>query len=186
MYLLKAKKTVWFTCLCIMYSMFGLSTLSATDDSLGTTSFVLNTNVVSFEPIVLSTTGHETKFTSTSTIDFGNVVLDQTLPSITKDLYVVTNNYAGISLTLSDSSGRNGALHETTSTDTIATTYKIQNGVGASFDTVTIGTPVTLTSVVDYSGKTASTRKLVIEPSQALDRTSGTYTTSLVMTVTAL
>ena len=173
MYLFRIKNYFLFLTILLVSNVF------ATQNQIALTAQVGAVSVVGFIPVNgSSSTGSIFEDDTLNTVDFGSKFVTQTHSALTRDVYVLTNNIAGVKMTLSDATN-SGNLKHSSLGDTIAVSYKF--GANA----IVLGTPFTLTSGVNAGSTSVGTMTFTpaAVPSTA---PSGTYSTTLTVTIAAI
>ncbi len=152
----------------------GLMPVSAADNQIIINGTVGTVSVVGFQDVSAETT--DGLFVG-ATLDLGTAAPGADFTTLTKDIYVLTNNSAGVAITLTDAAASNGDLQGPGAN--IPVVYSL---MGAAY---TLGVQKTLTTTPKDGTTTVGTFVANPDPAAA-DQTPGTYTVTLNVAVTAL
>ena len=160
-----------------LVSMIATAANAAADNEIIITGDVSTTVVVGFADV--SGGGTNDTFVGED-IALGTIAAGATFAPQTFNVYVLTNNAAGVSMTITDGAGGIAGELQGAGVD-IPVTYSLE---GATYTPGTTGAVNIVTTVSD--GATSESAFVVTPDAAATSQTAGTYTTTLNVTVAAI
>ena len=165
----------------LVVGLLGVVGANAADNEIVLEGTVTAGAVVGFEDVSSESLGNGStaviKFKDPgAAIDFGQKAPGETFDAITKDLYVKTNNGAGVTMEITDATNSGNLAH--TDGDTIAVTYELMSSA------YTVGTTgaVDLVTAVNDGSSSVGTLKMTPAQLTAIQK-AGDYRTTLSVTI---
>ena len=172
MKILNLKNSVALAALLTAGSLFGAANQIALTAQIGSKALVGFSDLSS-----ASVSGETFVDDALNSLDFGTENAGDTHGSITRPIYVSTNNSAGVSMTISDNAN-SGSLKHSSGDDTI--------GMGYSFDGTDIALGTSFNVATSINAGSTSVGDMIFTPSaSASDIAAGTYSTTLTVTIAA-
>tara|TARA_B110000046_G_scaffold20277_1_gene19199 strand:+ start:2306 stop:2827 length:522 start_codon:yes stop_codon:yes gene_type:complete len=164
---------------CSLLAIFLVTNVFAAENEIGLSAEVDAVSVVGFSSISAGNRDSSTFADGDNQLDFGSAFTGDTHAAITKNIFVLNNNSAGINMTISDTTNNGHLTHALDATEQIVMNYQ--------FDSVdiTLGTAFTLST--GRNDGTTSVGLMSFTPDAVpVGSLSGAYETTLTVAIVAI